>query len=1000
MKRAKTVGKFPVLWTILTVLCAVLLIASLVGNYIASQYASVINIRFQTETTKLVSDKNDDTDTEYFKSDYDSTDELKDADKDVAERLTEEGCVLLKNDNNTLPLQTSESSKLKVSVFGHSSIDVIPCGTGSADIDATGAPTLKEALESRNLEVNSTLWDFYEANRDAYKTNPAKGDQGIRTGDGTVQGVYTVNEIPWSAYTSEAKSSLSSYNDAAIVVISRIGGEMFDIPSSLEDPQENDDGNMLSLTYNEEELLRQVSSQFDKVIVLINSTNAMEMDFMDQAQYGIDSALWIGYTGVVGLYGVADLLVGNENPSGRLVDTYCYDNTTAPSMVNMYGAEWTNAADYTDLDFQHLDGNMYYNVYQEGIYVGYRYYETRYEDVVLGTSGAGNYNYASTVKYPFGYGLSYTDFTYSDFAVEEQDDTFEVTVTVTNTGDVAGKEVVEVYFQSPYTDYDKENGIEKSAIELCGFDKTDLLDPGASETVTISVDKKELRTYDSENAKTYILDAGDYYFTVATDAHEALNNVLAAKAADGVSVNTAAMTSAGDATFTYKWNNPQLDTTTYAVSNDGEEDFAITNQFEGADLNKIDDGEQGITYVSRSDWSGTMPTEKVLLTLTQTMHDEITGIKEYEMEETDEEMPTMGKSGSMTLAQMIGKDYDDPDWEELLDQITYEEMAELIGLGYHSTAVISSVAKPATVDENGPQGFTKKLSGVDEAICAYTDENIMAATWNVELMEEVGEHIGEDTMAAGGSGLYGPAMNTHRSPYAGRDFEYYSEDGFLAGKIAAAEVTGIQSKGVYVYIKHFALNDSETNCRCISTFANEQSIREIYLQPFEHAIIEGGAYNVMNSFARIGVTWCGAHEGLMTEVLRNEWGMRGFAITDYSTTGKTYNVYQGLLAGTDTWDCSNSDTWQKRLLNHEEKNDVALVWAMRQATHRILYTVANSNAMNGISPTTTIKHITPWWQMAIYAIIALFAVLTVFFGYKMVKGIISWKKHKANKMVS
>ena len=999
MKRAKTAGKFPVLWTILSVLCLILLIASIVGNYIASQYASVINIRFQTETTKLVADKSDDTDTEYFKSDYDSTEELQKADKDVAERLTEEGSVLLKNDNNTLPLETSESSKAKVSVFGHSSIDIIPCGTGSADIDATDAPTLKEALESRNLEVNDTLWQFYEDNRDNYQTNPKKGDQGIRTGDGTVQGVYTVNEIPWSAYSSEAKSSISDYNDAAIVVISRIGGEMFDIPSSLDDPQENDDGNMLSLTYNEQELLRQVSSQFSKTIVLINSTNAMEMDFMDQAEYGVDAALWIGYTGVQGLYGVADLLVGNSNPSGRLVDTYCIDNTTAPSMVNMYGDTWTNASDYTDLDFQQLDGNLYYNVYQEGIYVGYRYYETRYEDTVLGTAGVGNYDYASTVKYPFGYGLSYTNFAYSNFSAEEKDDSFDLHVTVTNTGDVAGKDVVEAYFQSPYTDYDKENGIEKSAVELCGFDKTKELKPGESQDITISVDKKELRTYDSNKAKTYIMDAGDYYFTAASDVHEALNNILAAKAANGVSVNTAAMTSAGDASFTYKWTNEKLDNKTYSVSNDGKEDYEITNQFDGADLNKIDDGAQSITYVSRSNWADTVPTEKVTLALSQSMHDEMTGIKEYEAEETDEEMPTMGKSGSMTLAQMIGKDYDDPDWDELLDQLTYEEMTELIGLGYHSTAAIASVAKPATVDENGPQGFTKKLSGVGGSICAYTDENIMAATWNVELMEEVGQHIGEDTMAAGGSGLYGPAMNTHRSPYAGRDFEYYSEDGFLAGKIAAAEVTGIQSKGVYVYIKHFALNDSETNCRCISTFANEQAIREIYLQPFEHAVIEGGAYNVMNAFARIGVTWCGASKNLMTNVLRNEWGLRGFGITDYSTTGKTYNVYLGVMAGTDTWDSSSADTWQKRLLNHEEDNDVALTLAMREASHRILYTVANSNAMNGIAPSTQIKHVTPWWQMAIYAVIALFAVLTAFFGYKMVKGIITWKKYKSNKMI-
>lgn len=995
-KSTKTSGKFPVLWTVFTVLCTVLLIASIVGNMIAAQYASVINIRFQTETTKLVTDKNDTTDTEYFKSDYTSSEELKKEDRLIAERLTEEGAVLLKNENNVLPLVTGENEKLKVSIFGHSSIDIIPCGTGSADIDSTGAPTLKEALESRNLEINASLWNFYENNRENYKTNPAKGDQGIRNGDGTIQGQYTVNEIPWDVYTDEVKDSMAAYNDAAIVVIARIGGEMFDIPASMDNPQENADGNMLSLTYNEEELLRQVSSQFENVIVLVNSTNAMEMDFVDKEEFGIDSCLWIGYTGLVGLYGVADLLVGNENPSGRLVDTYCIDNTTAPSFVNMFGGEWTNSADYEDLYFQHLDGNMYYNAYQEGIYVGYRYYETRYEDVVLGTGNAGDYNYSDVVKYPFGYGKSYTSFEYSGFDIKENEDSFDVTVLVTNTGEKAGKEVVEVYFQSPYTSYDIEHGIEKASIELCGFDKTDILQPGDSETVSINIDKKELRTYDSENEKTYILDAGDYYFAVGKDAHDALNNILAMKKEQGnINVNEEAMTSAGESMFAYKWNLEEMDALTYSVSNDGEENYKITNQFSDADLNKIEDGIQHITYVSRNDWTGTMPSKKMEIKLTQSMHDELTGIKTYEIQETDEEMPVMGKKGNMTVAQMLGKEFNDPAWDELLDQITYEEMAKLIGLGYHSTATIDTVAKPATVDENGPQGFTKKLSGVSEAICAYTDENIMAATWNIELMEEVGKHLGEDTMAAGGSGLYGPAMNIHRSPYAGRNFEYYSEDGYLSGKIAAAEVKGIQSKGVYTYIKHFALNDSETNCRCIATFNNEQAIREIYLQPFEHAIIDGGAYNVMNSFARIGVTWCGAHKGLMTNVLRNEWGMRGFGLTDYSTTGKTYNVFHGLLAGTDSWDCSNSDAWAKRLMNWKEKNDVVLVKAMREATHRILYTVVNSNAMNGISQTTQIKQVTPWWQMAIYALITVCALLTVLCMYKMIKGIMLWKRCKA-----
>lgn len=966
-------------WVVTSVVSLILVVAMIVANVVTTNFEQVINIALGTETTRVEADSDDTSDTEYFKSDYGSVEEVKEAGKAVAERLTEEGAVLLKNDNAALPI----AANAKVSVFGHSSVNVIVCGTGSADIDASEAPTFKEALESRGVEVNPSLWQFYEENIENYKTNPEKGDNSIRNGaDGVSEGEYTANEIPWAEYTSASKADFDAYSDAAIVVISRLGGEMYDLPATTEQQGNstetvNGSGNSLELTVQERELLKEINDSgiFDKTIVLINSTNAMECDFVDEPELGVDSCMWIGYTGVVGLYGVSDLLVGNVNPSGRLVDTYCNDNTTSPSYVNIYGGTWTNLEELGSAmyDFS-LDSNMYYNVYQEGIYVGYRYYETRYEDYVLDQGNHGDYDYTKDVKYPFGYGLSYTTFEYSDYAVTENEDSFEVSVKVTNTGDTAGKEVVQIYFQSPYTDYDKENGIEKAAVELCGFDKTESLDPGASEVVTVVVDKKELRTYDANGAKTYIVDAGDYYFTAAKDAHDAINNILTAKSAD-----VTRMTAGGREDLVSMWNNPALDTATYATSNDGEENYAITNQFDSADLNKIEGSEQSITYVSRNDWTGTFPTGPVEVALSDSMRAEMTGLKEYEIIETDREMPVMGAEGTVTLAQMIGKDFDDPAWEQLLDQVTYEEMALLIGVGYHGTKSVNSVAKPRTVDENGPQGFTKKLTDVlgnSDTLTAYSDENIMAATFNVELIGELGKQIGEDGLALNIVGLYGPAMNTHRSPYSGRNFEYYSEDGFLAGKIAAAEVKGIQSKGIYVYLKHFALNDSETHCRCYSIFANEQAIREIYLTPFEHAVVEGGARNVMNSFARVGVVWTGAHEGLMTNVLRNEWGMTGFALTDYSNTGSTYDVKLGVLAGTDSWDCSAEGTgsWSDKLLAWESEQDVELTWAMREATHRILYTVANSAAMNGLSTTSKIVTVTPWWRALIYGVGAVGAI--------------------------
>ncbi|MBQ8519536.1 MAG: glycoside hydrolase family 3 C-terminal domain-containing protein [Agathobacter sp.] len=1010
-KKKGGIGK----WIVTSVISIVLIVAMIVANIMTIAYEGVINMALQTETTRVEADPNDKTDTEYFKSAYANADEVKAAGMAIAENLTKEGAVLLKNADNTLPI----ANTAKVSVFGHSSVNEIVCGTGSADIDASEAPTFKEALEEVGLKVNPSLWNFYadEEILTKYETNPKKGDNSIRNGaDGVTKGVFTVNEIPWSEYTTEAKSEFDAYKDAAIVVFSRLGGEMWDLPSETykatgeitpgtgigadtqqgnPDETVNGSGNSLELTIQERELLKQIKAAgFENVIVLLNCTNPMECDFVDDPELGVDSVLWIGFTGVNGLRGVADLLVGETNPSGRVVDTFCVDNTTNPAMENFYGAFWNNSTDYADLegDGPGLDGNKYYNVYQEGIYVGYRYYETRYEDYVLGQGNAGNYNYASDVKYPFGYGLSYTTFDYSDFnvTVDENGD-FVVTVKVTNTGSVAGKEVVEVYFQSPYTDYDKQNGIEKAAIELCGFAKTAKLEAGASETVTITVPKKELRTYDAKTAKTYILDAGDYYFTVGRDAHDALNNVLAAKDADTskmVAVGNANRSATGNKALTFKWNNPTLDTTTFATSTESGEEYAITNQLETADINWLKENgytDQTITWLSRNDWTGTWPNGTYIMNLSQKLHDEITGIKKYVKTETDEALPTMGAKGDMTIAQLIGKDYNDPAWDELLDQVTYEEMCLLIGVGYHGTKPVASVAKPATTDENGPQGFTMKLTDVmgnSETMTAYSDENIMAATWNTEFMYTVGQSIGEDGLALGMAGLYGPAMNTHRTAYAGRNFEYYSEDGFLGGQIAAAEVGGIQSKGVYVYVKHFAFNDSETNTRCYSIFSNEQAMREVYLEPFEHAIVErtmeidgkeveiGGAMNVMNSFGRVGVVWTGAHEGLMTNILRGEWGMDGFALTDYSNNGNTYDIFLGIMGGTDSWDNSNAGPMTRvdKLKRYDITQDPALAIRMREATHRILYTVANSSAMNGIAPSSRIVDVIPWWRALIYGV--------------------------------
>lgn len=616
-------------WSILTAVFAILTVVSIVGTNIALSAGQAINIFLKTDTYKIVDKGNGKEDTTYFESDFDSVEELEENGKKVAEQLHTEGSVLLKN-NGVLPLKKDA----KVSTLSHSSVDMVTCGTGAADIDTSNAPTLKEALESRGVSVNSTLWDFYTkgAGKEYVRTPGKEANQENQSG----RAGWHINEVPASAYTNEVKSSFAQYKDAAIVTISRISGE----GSDLAVDEFKDGKNVLSLTAEEQDMLKMAKSNFENVIVLINSTNALECDFIDNEEYGIDAVLWIGYTGGWGLNGVADILVGNANPSGRLVDTYCYDNTTTPSMESIYGADYTN---YDPKDEEHwysvangqLDGNHHYITYQEGIYVGYRYYETRYEDIVMGTANVGDYDYATTVAYPFGYGLSYTEFEYSNFKAEYNKDTdsFDVEVDVTNTGDVAGKEVVQIYFQSPYTEYDKENGIEKAAVELCGFDKTEVLEPGASETVKINVPREELACYDSNNAKTYILDAGDYYLTAAKNAHDAVNNVLAVKGytkANG-------MTEDGNTELTFQYNNKELDTKTYSVSSaTGEK---ITNQFESADLSQYG---YEINYLSRSNWTGTWP-KKMEIEDTEEMFED--GLYDYQtytgIDGSETKMPTM-----------------------------------------------------------------------------------------------------------------------------------------------------------------------------------------------------------------------------------------------------------------------------------------------------------------------------------------------------------------------
>ncbi len=569
----------------------------------------------------------------------------------------------------------------------------------------------------------------------------------------------------------------------------------------------------------------------------------------------------------------------------------------------------------------------------------------------MGKGNTAGYDYHADVAFPFGYGLSYTTFEYSDYTVNfnAEKDVFEVSVKVTNTGDMAGKETVQIYGQSPYTQYDIENGVEKASVQLVGFGKTNILEKGQSEVVTIEVERKELASYDANGKGTYILEDGDYYLTVATDAHNAVNNILAAK---GYTTANSAMDADGTIAFTYKYVNDKFDAETYAVSDNGT---AITNQVADTDLNYYEgDDNVNVTYLSRNDWAGTYPTDIIKVNLTEQMIADLDALI-YHSEDYDAmEMPTTGADNGLKLYDMMGLDYNDPKWEALLDQMSVEEMATLIGDAFHWTMAIESVDAPGSRDENGPQGLTASLFkfGAKIDTVPLTSEDVMAATFNKELVYEVGKVVGNDCVDNGYAVLYGPGSNIHRTAYSGRNFEYFSEDGFLSNIMTQYEVRGIEEYGVKVVIKHFALNDHENERVGISIWANEQAIREIYLKAFQNAFEDENASGVMTSYTRWGTTWSGSDYGLITGILRNEWGCEGMIISD--NCRNHMDAISGVMAGSSAYDDMMNGKVDDLL---EYANDPVAVNAMREAAHRNLYTVANSLAMNNVGPETTVKAI-------------------------------------------
>ena len=972
-------------WTMLSVFFAVLTVIMFVGGTVAEANDTVINSKLGLETTKRVDVDDGGEKYHAYKSDYEILNEKGevigfDDEKmcanslSVAREVAGEGSVLLWNKEVSdsgvsapaLPLKNGS----KISFFGIDSAPAayahIGVGSGYLEIEK---PSIVEECKKRGLVVNEKL-------ASAYSMLAESGKYGLirlpNTTSDVNYGEFSVNEVPWNKIDStligNVTGSAATYGDAAVMIIGRTAGECYDTDFTMKNCI---DGNYMDLSKEEKDVIERLQTlknagSVKRIILLINSANAMQFKNIATLK-GIDACVWVGMGGSAYAGQIADVLSGALNPSGRLTDTYVYDNNSAPSTENFGDYTFTSSSGLPKKeDYSH---NNKYVVYGEGIYVGYRYYETRYEDSVLGQgnangkkgvkAGSGNWKYTDEVAYPFGFGLSYTTFEYSDYKIEKGIGGYVASVTVKNTGKVAGKEVVQLYLQKPYTDYDKEKRIEKASVELVGYKKTALLAPNATETVKIFVSDEEFASYDADGYKTYIVEKGSYYLATGKNSHDALNNILAKKGktiADGMDYNGNAALSA--------IVEKDLDTETFAKS--AATGNKITNQFEDADVKKYE-GLKGqfdnYEYLSRSNWESTYP-EAVNMACTS---EKMIADMQYEKPVTEDKnavMPTIGvaNTNGKKLVELYGKGYNDPAWTELLTYLSWEDLNVLCSAGAGGIAGIKNVNKPHVHAGDGPAGITYANKNLGNTKFCFPSEGTIAATFNDELVTKLGSAFGMEILHTDSEGVYAPGSNIHRSAYGGRNMEYYSEDPYLNGKMTFAQVQGMQSRGVIVFTKHFVLNDQERNRYGGTVWANEQTIREIYLKAFKAGVTEGKMNGIMSSFNRIGCTWTGKHKGLLTEVLRNEWGFTGLVETDFFV-GKHMDAFgEGIVAGNDLWmGSSRPNGWDKW------KQSPTVVSALVESAHRILYTTLNSYAMTGMSTGTIIINVTPWWKTAIVA---------------------------------
>lgn len=890
--------------------------------------------------------------------------------QEVNLKLAEEGFVLLKNENAALPMNKGA----RISVFSKNSVNLSYGGSGSGGFDTSNNKDLYESLNDAGFVTNPTLKRFYESSQ----SGPVRTANSSDLDNGDNQKIATA-ETPQNKYTDAVKNSYADYSDAALVVITRIGGEGFDLPRYQGDSEGavSPDSHYLELDQNEIDLLTAVTDgTFKRVVVVFNTPSSFEATFLKDSAYAafedkIDAAVWIGFTGSNGITALGEILNGDVNPSGRLVDTWAADFTKNPSFVN-FGTGCL--PDTTDK----YDGGMYYSVdYDEGIYVGYRYYETRGE-----TDGEDWYN--ANVVYPFGYGLSYTtfDWTVGDASASEIElgTTITVPVTVKNTGSVAGKDVVQLYASAPYT----LGGIEKAHKVLVGFAKTKLLQPGESETVTVSFDPYSAASYDYRDANSngfsgYELEAGEYTLYVSRNAHESEKAIALNLAAD------------------------------VQIGTDPTTDSEVVNRYTDSE-NFLDSDWQLDTMLSRADWEGTWPTPQTAQQHagTDRLYEEIRSEEHNNPTDFDsEEYPWFGEEPTLTLRDLLPSaeaegyepvvSYDDERWEELMMGCDEEEMIALINNGAYHTLAMESVGLPATIHGDGPSGFTCFMSKEQvNGTCQYVSEPVMASTWNINLMNELGEAIGEEgtigDKATGQpySSIYAPGVNIHRSPFGGRCSEYFSEDPFISGMMGAAEVQGIQSRGVLPTVKHFVANEQETH-RSIGgdlSWLSEQALREIYLKPFEYTVKLGETRGIMTSFNRIGTRWTGGDYRLLTEILRNEWGFNGLVICDFNTIPQ-YMIPRMMFYAGGSLDLA---TQQSAMWTDCDTSDAGDAIVLMRAVKDVMYALVNSNAMNA----EVIGYNPPIWQEYLHWInIGAFTLVGVWLVLAIVRTVRCNKRQKA-----